>query len=63
VARVHKVIGNIIQTFELKSNYLDEDDPWKRIPSASAFAVRSIFHTNLQITTGQLVFGRDIGNT
>jgi hypothetical protein len=27
VERVHKVIGNIIRTFELQDNYLDEDDP------------------------------------
>jgi hypothetical protein len=40
--RVHQVIENIIQKFELESNYLDEDDPWKGILSAAAFAVRSI---------------------
>jgi hypothetical protein len=27
VKRVHQVIGNIIRTFELESNYLDEEDP------------------------------------
>ena len=31
VERVHQVIGNIICTFKLESNYLDEDDPWKGI--------------------------------
>jgi hypothetical protein len=35
VERVHQVIGNIIRTFELESNYLDEDDCWKGILSAS----------------------------
>jgi hypothetical protein len=60
VERVHQVIGNIIWTFELKSNYLDEDDPWKGILSATAFAVRSTFHTSLQSTPGLLVFGRDM---
>jgi hypothetical protein len=29
VERVHQVIGNIISTFELEDNYLDEKDPWK----------------------------------
>ena len=58
--RVHQVIGNIIRTFELESNYLDEDNPWKGILSATAFAVRSTFHTSLQSTPGQLVFGRDM---
>ncbi len=60
VERIHQVIGNIIRTFELEDNYLDEDDPWKGILSATAFAVRSTFHTTLQQTPGQLVFGRDM---
>ena len=60
VERVHQVIGNIIRTFELESNYMDDDDPWKGILSATAFAVRSTFHTTLQNTPGQLVFGRDM---
>ena len=49
---VHQVIGNIIHTFELESNYLDEDDPWKGILSATAFAVRSTFQTTLRNTPG-----------
>jgi hypothetical protein len=60
VETVHQVIGNIIRAFELESNYLDEDDPWKGILSATDFAVRSTFHTSLQSTPGQLVFGRDM---
>jgi transposase InsO family protein len=60
VERVHQVIGNIIRTFELESNYLDEEDPWKGILSATAFAVQSTFHTTLRNTPGQLVFGRDM---
>ena len=52
VERIHQVIGNIIRTFELEDNYLDEDDPWKGILSATAFAVaicgflRSVEKTN-----------------
>ena len=60
VERVHQVIGNIIRTFELENNYIDEEDPWKGILSATAFAVRSTFHTTLRNTPGQLVFGRDM---
>ena len=37
-----------------------EDDPWKGILSATAFAVRSTYHTTLQKNPGQLVFGRDM---
>ena len=60
VERIHQVIGNIIPTFELENNYLDEENPWKGILSATAFAVRFTFHTTLQSTPGQLVFGRDM---
>jgi hypothetical protein len=60
VERVHQVIGNIICTFELENNYLDDNDPWKGILSATAFAVRCTFHKTLQNTPGQLVFGRDM---
>jgi transposase InsO family protein len=60
VERVHQVIGNIIRTFELEHNYIDETDPWKGILSATAFAIRSTYHTTLQSTPGQLVFGRDM---
>jgi len=60
IERVHQVIANIIRTFELQDNYLDEDDPWKGILSATAFAVRSTYHTTLKQSPGQLVFGRDM---
>jgi transposase InsO family protein len=62
VERVHQVIGNIIRTFELENNYLYETDRWKGILSATAFAVCFTFHTTLQNTPGQLVFGRDFSH-
>ena len=60
VERVHQTIGNIIRTFELENNYLDETDPWKGILSATAFAIRTTYHTTLKKSPGQLVFGRDM---
>ena len=60
VERIHQVIANMIRTFDLENNYLVEDDPWKGILSATAFAVRSAYHTTLKKTLGQLVFGRDM---
>ena len=50
VERIHQVIGNIIRTFELQTNYLDEDEPWQGILSATAFAVCLTYHTTLQKT-------------
>jgi hypothetical protein len=60
VERVHQTIGNIIRTFELENNYLDEDNPWTGILSATAFAIRTTYHTTLKQSPGQLVFGRDM---
>ena len=58
--RIHHVIANMIRTFDLEKNYLDETDPWKGILSATAFAVRSTYHTTLKKSPGQLIFGRDM---
>jgi hypothetical protein len=35
-------------------------DPWGGILAAVAFALGSTYHTTLQATPGQLVFGRDM---
>ena len=55
--RIHQTIGNIIRTFA-KDN-LDENDPWAGILTATMFAIRATYHTTLQATPAQLVFGRD----
>ncbi len=60
VERIHQVIGNIIRTFDLENNYLDNDNPFKGVLAAAAFAVWSTYHTTLKKTPGQLVFGRDM---
>ena len=60
VERIHQVIANMVRTFELGNKYLDKDDPWKAILSATAFAVRSTISTTTQSTPAQLVFGRDM---
>ena len=48
VKRVHQVIGNMARTFELENRYLDEDDPWKGLLAATAFAIRSTTRIALQ---------------
>jgi len=57
IERVHQTLGNIIRTFDYDD--LDMDDPWSGILSATMFAIRSTYHTTLQATPSQLVFGRD----
>jgi hypothetical protein len=58
--RMHQTIGNMVRTFEVENQLINETDPWSGILSAAAWAVRSACHTALQSTPGQLVFGRDM---
>jgi transposase InsO family protein len=57
IERVHQTIGNIIRTFNVQA--MDTKDPWSGILAATMFAVRATFHTTLQASPMQLVFGRD----
>ena len=57
---IHQVIGNIIRTFELESNYLDDDVSWAGILATTVFAVRSTYHTTLKKPPGHLVFRHDM---
>ena len=51
---------NLVRTYDLQNNYLDEDNPWSDILSATDFLVQSTYHTMLQATPGQLVIGCDM---
>ena len=57
---IHQVIANLVCTYDLQHNYLDEDEPWSGILAATDFVVQSTYHTTLQATQGHLVFGRDM---
>ena len=57
IKRIHKTIGNIIRTFDV-SNIVN-NDPWSGILAATMFAVRATYHTTLQASPMQLVFGQD----
>ena len=60
VERVHQVINNMIRCFELETLDLDPVDPFGDIIARISWAVRSTYHTTLQATPRQLVFGRDM---
>ena len=60
VERVHQVLNDSLRTFELENRELNETDPWSPFLTAVAYAIRSTYHTTLQATPGQLVFGRDM---
>ena len=57
IERIHLTIGNMIRTFEPQDTV--EEDPWDGILAAIMFALRATYHTTLQATPMQLVFGRD----
>ena len=58
--RIRQVKANPVRTLNLQNNYLDKDDPWSGFLTAAAFVVRSMYHTTLQATPVQLVFGLDM---
>ena len=57
IKRIHQTTGNIIRSFE-ESNIVN-NDPWSGILDATMFSVRATYHTTLQASPMQLVFGRD----
>ena len=60
IEKLYQTIGNMIKTFQVYNrDDLDEEDPWTGILSAVMFAVRSTYHTTLEASPMQLVFGRD----
>ena len=50
----------MIKTKELDQLVFDYIDPWAEILSSVAWAIRSSYHSTLQSTPSQLVFGRDM---
>ena len=58
--RIHQTMGSIIRTFSLSNkDDLVQGDPWDGVLAATMFALRATYHTTLQATPTQLMFGRD----
>ena len=60
VERLHQVLGNMLRTQDLDNQVFDYINPWGHILSSVAWAVRSSYHSVLEATPAQLVFGRDM---
>jgi transposase InsO family protein len=60
IERVHKVVNNMLRSFDLEQENLEEDNPFEYFLQSTAWAIRSTYHTTLQATPCQLVFGRDM---
>ena len=57
IGQIHQIIGNIIGTFDVSD--IVNNDPWSGILAATIFSVRVNYHTTLQASPMQLVFGQD----
>ena len=60
IERIHKVLGNLVHTYNLQEIYVDDADPFMRILAAAAVAVRYVYHRTKGKILVQLVFGRDM---
>jgi transposase InsO family protein len=64
IERVHKVVNDMLRSFDSENNNenLEEqiDNPFDYFLQSTAWDIRSTYHTTLQATPCQLVFGRDM---
>jgi hypothetical protein len=62
--QLHKVVNGMLRSFDLENNgekvETNDDNPFDYFLQSIAWAIRSIYHTTLQATPCQLVFGRDM---
>ena len=59
IERVHKTIRDMIRSAQPQELGDEVEDPLEGVLAAVAFGVRATYHTTLQATPAQLVFGRD----
>ena len=60
VERIDQVVQNMIKTKELDKFVFDYIDPWAEVLSSVTWAIRTLYHSTLNATPAQLVFGRDM---
>lgn len=60
IKRIHQVLCDNVATFELNKTKVPEDRPFDSFVVAASWDIRSSYHSNLKVTPGQLVFGRDM---
>ena len=57
IEKIYQTIGSVIRTFDLSN--IVKNDPWSGILAANMLSVRTTYHTTLQASPMQLVFGQD----
>ena len=58
--RIHRVLGNLVRTYNITQAYVDEDDPCLGILDASAFLIFSTTNMMKVYSPDQLIFVCDI---
>ena len=59
--RIQGVLGNLVRTFIMyKQTYVDKNDPWMGILSASAIIIRSTTNRQKGYSLGKFIFVRDM---
>jgi hypothetical protein len=58
--QIHKVENKMMSSFDLKKENLDEDITFDYFLHSAAWAIRSTYHTTIQATPCQFVFGKDM---
>ena len=52
---IHQVVANMLRSFDLDNQELDEHDPFGEYLAQVAWAICCTYHTALEATPGQLV--------
>jgi transposase InsO family protein len=60
IEQVHRVVNKMLRSFDLERENLEENNPFDYVLQSTAWAIRSSYHTTLQVAPCQLVFGRDM---
>ncbi len=60
IERVHAVIGNMLRTYKLNKFEFDPNDYWSDLLASVAWAIQATYHTVLQASPGQLIFGHNM---
>ena len=58
--RIHQVIGNLFQTYNITQTYVDKDDSWLGTLAASVFAIHLTINILKGHSLGKFIFVRDM---
>jgi hypothetical protein len=50
IERIHKVVNDMLRSFDLEEEMLEEDNPFDYFLQSTAWAIRSTYHTTVQAT-------------